>query len=107
MAGQMIDIQIYSRHGKGCKVAASSNDCACRKHLRWTLGGEQHYKATKTRSLPEAEAERRKLRLQLEGRTAPDNPQGMTVRAAVDAFVKHKDVSSITRLVVGRNKTEM
>jgi integrase len=103
----VIDIQIFTRHHKDCKVKRSSNDCNCKKQLRWTVGGVQYKRSTKTRDLAEAEGMRRKLRLQLEGRTEADQPNGMTVRAAVEAFVKHKDVSSITKEVVSRNRVEM
>ena len=44
-------ITIFVRHTPGCKYAGDEfcKRCNCRKHLRWSLGGEQHRKQAGTR----------------------------------------------------------
>jgi integrase/recombinase XerD len=104
-------ITIFVRHSASCKYRGDEfyKGCKCRKHLRWSSGGEQHRKQAGTRSWAAAEEVKRRLEDQLAGRKPdPDAAASVqTIRAAVDSFITGKEGQGISTDVVERNKREL
>jgi integrase/recombinase XerD len=105
-------ITIFVRHKPVCKYAGDefAKQCRCRKHLRWSLGGKQFRKQAGTRSWAEAEDAKVRLIAQLSGSPAAPPvlaPDKQTIRAAVDLFVRAKEVREISSGAVQRYRTEL
>src|SRR5579871_4595090 len=104
-------ITIFVRHSAACKYKGDEFEkrCRCPKHLRWTQDREQHRVSARTRSWAEAEDKKREIEDQLAGRV-PDvkaEEAQRTVQAAVDAFIKDKEVQGVTPSVRGKYRREL
>jgi integrase/recombinase XerD len=102
-------ITIFVRHSPGCKYAGDefAKQCRCRKHLRWSLAGRQHRKKAGTRSWSEAEDVKRRLESQLRGDPIKVEDDAVSIRAALDSFIKNKEGQNISTDVVERNRREL
>lgn len=102
-------ITIFVRHTPGCKWAGDefAKQCKCRKHLRWSLAGKQHRKKAGTRSWAEAEEVKRRLEAQLRGDPVKVDDGSMSIRDALDSFIKNKEGQNISGDVVERNRREL
>ncbi len=107
-------ITIIARHSKKCRYYRGGDEkiqnCKCRKHLRWSLGGKQFRKPAGTRSWAEAEKAKDRLESQLGG--SPDAapvvaPDKQTIRAAKDIFIQAKEVRRISDGAVQRYRSEL
>jgi len=94
-------ITIFVRHGKAadgtpCKYAGDefSKRCHCRKHLRWSVDGQQYRKQAGTRSWTDAEKVKRELEDQLAGNAPKETPTHM-IDAAVNLFIEHKRIEGV------------
>jgi integrase/recombinase XerD len=89
-------ITIFVTHGKAadgksCKFAGDefSKRCQCRKHLRWSVNGQQYRKQAGTRSWTEAETVKRELEGQLAG-NVPGNASRETPTRMLEEAVKRR-----------------
>jgi integrase/recombinase XerD len=101
-------ITIFVRHTPGCKWEGEefAKGCKCRKHFRWSQDGKQYRRKAGTRSWAEAEEQKRMLEAQLRGDPPPaDAP--MSLRAALDSFIKNKEGQGIGKDVIERNRREL
>src|ERR1700722_1940917 len=59
-------VTIFVRHSSDCPRTGDEfyKNCKCRKHLRWSHGGEQYRQSAKTRTWAIAEDARRKIEAQ-------------------------------------------
>jgi integrase/recombinase XerD len=94
-------ITIFVRHGKAvdgksCKYAGDefSKRCQCRKHLRWSVNGQQYRKQAGTRSWTEAETVKRELEDQLSGKVSKEIPTSM-IEDAVRLFIQDKRIQGV------------
>jgi len=94
-------VTIFVRHSPDCKYKGDEfcKRCNCRKHFRWSSGGRQHRRKAGTRSWAEAEDAKRKLDDQLAGRIPKPSPDdtAQTIRAAISAFEKEKEVQGVIK----------
>ncbi len=104
-------ITIFVRHSPGCKYAGDEFEkrCHCRKHLRWSQDRKQQRVSAHTRSWTEAENKKRELEDQLAGRVPAVKAEEAqrTVQAAIDVFLKDKEVQGVTASVMGKYKREL
>lgn len=102
-------ITIFVRHTPSCRYAGNEfcKRCNCRKHLRWSLGGEQHRKQAGTRSWTEAEEVKRRLEAQLRGDPVKVETRATSLRSALDTFINSKEGQGISPDVVERNRREL
>jgi integrase/recombinase XerD len=102
-------ITIFARHSPGCRYAGDefAKSCRCRKHLRWSHAGTQHRKKAGTRSWAEAEEVKRRLESQLRGDPIKIEEDAVSLRAALDSFIKNKEGQNISTDVVERNRREI
>ena len=103
-------VTIFVRHGPGCKYAGDefSKRCQCRKHVRWTSGGEQHRRTAGTRSWTEAEKFRRTIEDQFLGRaTSPSDTPANGVADAVALFLQDKRLQGVTEGVMKKYTLEL
>jgi integrase/recombinase XerD len=104
-------IVIFVRHSPGCKYAGDEfcKRCNCRKHLRWSQDGKQYRVSAKTRTWAAAEDKKRELEDQLAGRVPEVKAEEAqrTVQAAIDVFLKDKQVQGVTPSVMGKYKREL
>lgn len=91
-------ITIFVRHAAECKYAGDefSKRCNCRKHFRWTQDGVQVRKKAGTRSWAEAEEEKRRLEDQLAGRVPTVETKAVTIRGAIETFIREKEVAGVS-----------
>lgn len=88
-------ITIFVRHSADCAHAGEEfyKRCNCWKHLRWSHGGKQHRKATKSRSWAGAERSKREIELSYEnaalGKPARPN-EAVSVERAIQLFLQDK-----------------
>jgi integrase/recombinase XerD len=103
-------ITIFVRHTPGCKWAGEefAKGCRCRKHFRWSQGGQQFRRKAETRSWAEADELKRRLEDQLAGRV-PANPQdgARTLADAIDVFQADKKNQGITADVLAKYAREL
>jgi integrase/recombinase XerD len=104
-------ITIFVRHSAKCKYAGDEfyKGCKCRKHLRWSRGGEQHRKAAGTRTWAEAEDKKRELEDQLSGRIpeVKAEQEQRDTQACIDIFLQDKKNQGITEKVIGKYTREL
>lgn len=104
-------VTIIVRHSKGCRYyrtgAEKVQSCKCRKHLRWSLGGEQFRKPAGTRSWAEAEKAKDRLEAQLSGRPLPKDESGFPLSEAIRLFRADKENQGVTDTVKGKYEREL
>lgn len=103
-----VDIEVFARHSKNCKYTAQkqSRRCDCPKHMRWTMAGKQHRKATGTRSWAKAEIVKRELEDKLAGRAvAVDGAHDLG--QAVEVFITDKRVQGVSADVLAKYTREL
>jgi integrase/recombinase XerD len=104
-------ITIFVRHAADCKYAGDEFEkrCRCRKHLRWTQDRKQYRVSAQTRTWAAAEDKKRELEDQLAGRVPEVKAEEAqrTVQAAIDVFLKDKQVQGVTASVMGKYKREL
>ena len=108
--GTTPDITIYVRHSAGCKHRDNEfyRRCDCRKHLRWSRGGEQFRQAAETRSWQEAEVYKRNLEDQLSGRAvAPQQAVTNLIQDCVKIFLQDKEVQGVKPGTLSRYRCEL
>jgi integrase/recombinase XerD len=92
-------ITIFVRHSPGCKYAGDefTKRCNCRKHFRWSQGGEQHRRKAGTRSWAEAEEGKRRLEDQLAGRKPEPGTEAdeLLLSAAIATFDANKEAQGV------------
>ena len=90
-------ITIFVRHTPGCKWEGEefAKGCRCRKHFRWSQGGQQHRRKAGTRSWAEAEEQKRRLEDQLAGRKPEPGADELLLSKAIETFNANKEAQGI------------
>jgi integrase/recombinase XerD len=104
-------ITIFVRHTPSCKYADDETwrRCDCRKHLRWTVDGQQYRRSAKTRSWATAEDAKRKLEENFEARGKPQAvPEARkTLTAAIELFLSERRTAGLHPSIVGKYEREL
>jgi len=98
-------ITIFVRHNADCKYAGDefSKRCQCKKHLRWSMGGEQFRRKTGSRSWAGAEDAKTALVAQLTGKppVVEAAPGGRLLSHAIETFLANKKAQGVGRSIQG------
>jgi hypothetical protein len=96
-------LSVYRRHKKDCEHAGDrfSKKCRCALWLTGTLFGKSYRKPAKTRSFEAAEKIKRKLE---NGEEPRQRLKTVTVKVALDAFIKDCESRNLNRSTLGKYK---
>jgi integrase/recombinase XerD len=110
-------VTIFVRHSSDCPRTGDEfyKNCRCRKHLRWSYGGEQYRQSAKTRAWAIAEEARRKIEAQF-ATADPSQPVGSvtvepqskpTIERAIELFVLDKRTQGMDGEVLKKYEREL
>lgn len=103
-------VTIYVRHSTDCKYQGEefTRRCTCRKHFRWTVSGKRQRRKAGTRSWDEAEALKRKLEDQLNGRSTETAANAArTIQQGIEVFLQDRRVQGVSEGVIGKYTREL
>jgi integrase len=95
-------LSIYRRHRLKCKHAEDriSKQCRCPLWATGTLEGNPYRRSLKTRSFERAE----QLKREIENGNKPEQPQGITIKDALAAFIKDCEARNLSRNTIRKYK---
>ncbi len=104
-------ITVFVRHSAKCKYQGDEfyKGCRCRKHLRWSVGGQQYRRKAGTRSWAEAEEKKRELENQFAGHAPAPEPEKeiRDIQACIDLFLQDKKNQGLTEKVIAKYRREL
>ncbi len=110
-------VTIFVRHSSDCPRTGDDfyKNCKCRKHLRWSHGGQQYRQSAKTRTWAIAEEARRKIEAQFStadssqaiGAITVESKSLTTIERALELFLLDKRTQGISASVLKKYEREL